>query len=150
MRSIFSVKGARKSSNTELKEKHAFVDPSEACYPKNEGAFPRLSDIKLVYQGRPNSFSIAVGDWEDQDAGLPKQQMLLMRWNGNGAKNIAGNRGYPLSGTEHPAWFPIPHLFAATIIERLRDFLVEEKQVEDVLREHGFEQLTKICLEEEN
>ena len=81
---------------------------------------------KVVYQGDPESFSVAIGKWDD----LPR---LAVRWNATDWRPL----GNP-SSSGHPTWFILPDELAYSVMtavlrkitdpvarERLRKWVVE-------------------------
>jgi hypothetical protein len=58
---------------------------------------------KVIFQGDPESFSVAIGEWD----GEPR---LAMRWNANDWRPL----GNP-SSSGHPTWFIVPNRLASGI-----------------------------------
>lgn len=145
MMKFFRQKPSDQDVSIDPGAEQGFIDPRSAKYPAEAGEYPRLSNIRLIFEGTSDSFSLAFGDWEDRDAGLQKQQMLLIRWNGNGNDLTSPkDRGFPIHSLKHPAWFPVPSIFAEPILKKLGECAAPTSDIETLAKEHGFTVLEHI------
>lgn len=70
----------------------------------------------VVYQGDPESFSVAIGEWD----GKPR---LALRWNATDWRPL----GNP-SSSGHPTWFILPNKLAPGVAGETLRLLADSKQ----------------------
>ncbi len=121
------------SSMQNASERFDFISPSKVHNPSAAGNEPNLTDIRVIYDGGLDSFSLGLGVWNQPNAGIENDEMLLMRWNGRG-----DDKGFPFNAG-NPFWFPIPKIFAEDILSTLKWWIETEKETPSMLaKDYGF------------
>ena len=107
------------------------MNPEQVIFPQK-----RWDLIEVIHTGKGGHWSLARGDWENNE-GKREKDVLAIRWNG-----AEGERGFPGVG-KYPLWFILPW----ELYEAIRSVVLQEQleskitQVLNTLTQEGAHQI---------
>ena len=81
----------------------SYIEPRDVKSPKG-----RWATNKVLYDGGEGQFSVAEGQWEDDDG--RRGAALGIRWNGKTGKEVGNPQAYG-----NPTWFIVPKEIENTV-----------------------------------